>query len=29
MITQLHHDIATILEDIWLNIDWTKIKASG
>jgi hypothetical protein len=27
MITQLHQDLATILEDIWLNIDWSKVKA--
>lgn len=28
MITQLHQDLATILEDIWLNIDWQKVKGS-
>lgn len=28
MITQLHQDLATILEDIWLNIDWSKVKGS-
>jgi len=28
MITQLHQDLTTILEDIWLNIDWSKVKGS-